>query len=451
MPTAPGAFPLLGHLPRFIRDPLQLLRALPEYGDLVCLRLGGLNAVVVCDPELTRQVLADDKTFDKGGQLYQRFQELAGDNVGACSHSRHRRQRRLVQPAFHPGRMPAYAQVMVEQFDAVSRHWADGQIIDVLHEAATTTVSMLGTTMFSDTIPSAVMRQTLEDLHTVMSGATWRMVAPMGADRLPTPGNLRYHRARARLRGTLDTLIAQRRASGIDNGDLISALLAAQDPDGAAMSDIEISDNALGFFIAGSETTANTLAWALHLLDLHPAVDARVYAEVDRVLQGRAPAHTDLAALDLTRRVVLETLRLMAPAWMFTRVISNDARLGTHDLPAGTTVVFSPYLVHHLPGPYPEPERFDPDRWLDERTPDRTSYIPFGAGARKCVGDKFALMELTLILARVVSKWRLRHTDNHAVRPALAAVLRPRKLRMRLDSREPRLPTPAPSPSPAAE
>ncbi|MFF3257297.1 cytochrome P450 [Actinacidiphila glaucinigra] len=177
-------------------------------------------------------------------------------------------------------------------------------------------------------------------------------------DRLPTPCNRSYLRARARLRDTLDQIIAQRLAEGTDQGDLLSALIAARDPEegGRGMSRAEISDQTIAFFLAGTETTAATVGWALDLLARHPEIEQRVHSEVDTVLGGAAATHTDLPDLTLTERVITETLRLRPPGWFITRLVSADTELGGHPLPAGATVAYSAYFIHHRPDPYDNPE-----------------------------------------------------------------------------------------------
>jgi cytochrome P450 len=314
----------------------------------------------------------------------------------------------------------------------------------VLAEMMTITSTTLAATMFADTLPPLVLRQALDDLTTLLAGIYRRMLIPPPLDRLPTPGNRRYHQARTRLRQTLTELITRRRASNTDRNDLLSALLSARDGDreggSQGLSDTEIADQAVTFFAAGAESTATAVAWALHLLTQHPDIYDRLHTEVDTVLAGRPATHADVPRLDLTHRVITETLRLWPPAWMFTRTVTADTQLGEHHLPAGTTIVYSPYLLHRHPGLYERPDRFDPDRWLPDRSQGlhRDAFIPFGAGARKCIGDTFALTEAILALATVTTRWHLHPLPDQQVRPAPVATLRPKNLRLRGLDRTPR-------------
>ncbi|MUN39626.1 cytochrome P450 [Actinomadura litoris] len=439
IPTVPGSLPLIGHMAALLRDPLGFLRTLPAHGDLVRLRLGPVDAVLVCDPDLILQVLRDDRTFDKGGPVFARLGEAVGDGLATCPHSRHRRQRRLVQPAFHPGRLPGYAEVMTGRIDAVTGSWRDGQILDVLPEMMTISVETTTAMIYSDALPGPVRRATLEDIGTVLAGAFRRMLTPPPLDRLPTPANRRYHRAIADLRATLGGVVDDRRGDDADRGDLLSALLASRDPGGGrGLTDEEIVDQAMTFLIAGTETTAAVLAWTMHLMAGHPDIEDRLHAEVDDVLGDRPATHAVLPELGMTGQIISETLRLLPPAWLFTRTATADTRLGLAGIPKGTTMLCSPYVIHHRADLYPHPERFDPDRWSPERRTalPRGGFLPFGAGARKCIGDRFGLTEATLALATIAARWRLEPLPGQDdARVALAATLRPRELRMRAAAR----------------
>jgi pentalenene oxygenase len=440
IPRAGGALPLLGHVVALLRDPLRFLTSLPAQGDLVRIRIGFLTAVVVCDQDLTCQVLIDDRTFDKGGPLFDRFREVAGNGVGSCPHSMHRRQRRLVQPAFHRTRLPGYAQTMTEEINTAAQSWRDGQVIDVLAEMSKLTARTTVRTMFTGTVSPATVDDVVHDVTVLIHGVYRRAFTPPPLDRLPTPGNRRYHRARARFRHTVATIIADYRATGIDHGDLLSILLITQDDPATAggesqgLSDTEISDQVITFLFAGLESTAMALGWALHELARHPDIRQRLHNEIDTVLSGTTATVDDLPRLELTARIITETLRLHPPGSMFTRTVSADTRLGGYPIPAGTTLVYSPYLIHHRPDLHPNPEHFDPDRWTGTQ-PARDTFIPFGAGARKCIGDTFAAIEASLALATITAHWELTHIPGTRVRPAMSAVLQPQGLRMRVSAR----------------
>lgn len=440
IPTARAALPLLGHIAALLRDPLGFFGSLPEQGDLVRIRLGPIEAVVVCDPDLTRRMLREDRAFDKGGPFYDRGREVIGNNLVTCPSVEHRRQRRLAQPAFHHSRFPGYAEVMADQAAAVTDGWHDGQVLEVFDEMVTITSKTLTATMFSDALSPRVLGEALNDVRCLVDEFTRRAITPKPLRRLPTPGNRRFDHAQARLRRTLDAVTAERRSTEIDHADLLSALIAAVDtdlPDGSGfLSDTELSNQTMMFFLAGSETTASALSWALHLVAAHPAIEQRLYEEVDRVLAGQRPAHTHLPELTLTTRVITEALRLWPPAWVFTRTTTADTELGTHPIPAGTTLVYSPFLIHRNAELYDKPETFEPDRWDPARPqPPRNAFIPFGDGPRKCIGEQFSLDEAVITLATIFSRWRLEHLPGPPIGPAVTVTLRPRGLRMRAIAR----------------
>ena len=449
IPVAPRGWPLLGHVVPLLTTPLAFVSSLPSLGDLVEVRLGPMKAVMVCDPELTRQVLVHDQVFDKGGPIFDRARDLVGDGLGTCPHSRHRRQRRLTQPAFHHGRLPAYARTMTEQIGTVVSGWHNGQDLDVLAEMQTLTQRVMLGTMFSTSLPAQVLQRSIGDVTTFVSGVTRRAVMPAWMRSLPTPANRRYQRAISRLKATVAAIITERQSRPSGGEDLLSALLAARDTeapgDSAAsgagrLSHAEACDQVITFFFAGAETLATTLAWALHLLASHPAVLDRFHAEIDTVLGGRMPSWDDLPHLELTGRIITETLRLYPSGGLVSRTVTSDTRLGGHLLPAGTSVLCSAYLIHHRPDVYPDPGVFDPDRWLaadDDRM--RGTYLPFGAGARICIGERFALTEAVLTLAAIAARWQLDPVPGSRVKPPAIVLMRPSGLRMRVRPRTARV------------
>ncbi|MFE4449271.1 cytochrome P450 [Streptomyces sp. NPDC056796] len=438
VPLAPQGLPLLGHALPLLRDPLAFIMSLSEYRTMVRVRLGPTSAVMVCDPALTRQVFLNDRVYDKGGPIYDRIREVIGDGLSTCSYTLHRRQRRLCQPSFHPTRLPGYGAVFAKAAGLKADSWKDGDVLDITQEMMTLTTRATMQTMFSGALPEETMRRALADTAVIVSAFFRRMMTPALLRQVPTPQKRRYDQARTRLADTIAQIIAERRADPTDHADLLSALVGAVDEESEdgrkQLSDAELADEALTFFLGGMETTAITLAWALHLLATNPDVQHRLQAETDEVLNGEEldPAH--LPSLGLAGRVVTETLRLYPPAWMMTRTLREDAELGGVQLKGGSTLVLSPYLLHRRPDLYTEPDRFDPDRWLDAQ-PDRATYIPFGAGPRKCIGDQFALTEAILALTAIVARWQLSPVGEQPFRPKVETSLSSRGLNLRLSER----------------
>lgn len=436
IPQASGKLPLFGHILLFLYDPLGFLNSLPACGDLVQVRIGPLTALVVCDPHLTHEVLTHDRTFDKGGALFERLREVFGNDIVSCPHSEHRRRRRVLQPAFHSTRLPGYAHIMTEQTTIVIGSWRDGQVIDVLDEMQAVTARIAAMALFGNALTEVGITEVLDDLTIIMAGVYQRMLTPALLDTLPTGANRRYTRARARLHQTAAEIIDSYRSSGVRHDDLLSMLLGREDD--RQPCDAEITGQVISFFLGSTETTASTLSWALYLLSRHPDVEERLHREVDAALFGAPATFADLPKLQLTNRIITETLRLYPPGWLLTRTTTTDTQLSGHPITAGTAVVYSPYIIHHRPDVYPKPDRFDPDRWDSEHItrPPRGGMVAFGSGARRCLGDTFAVTQATLCLATVAARWRLTSTTRtRPVRPRLGIVLNPRKLRMRTISR----------------
>jgi cytochrome P450 len=439
IPTASGALPLLGHALPLFNNPLAFLRSLPGYGDLVRIRIGPASAIMICNPDLTRTILLDDRTFDRGGPLIDRVQEVFGDDgMSTARHNTHRRLRRLAAPAFHRERLPGYAKSMTAQIDTITGSWRDGQVIDVLPEMLTLTIKVTAGTLFSGTFHSASVSQAITDIGTLLASMYRRAITPALLNSLPTPANRRFHQTLARLRHTIETIITERRADGTAYDDLLSALLAARDhadkESKQSLTDAEVRDQVVTFFFAGAETTASLLSWTLHLLADHPEIERQLHAEVDTVLAGAPATPEHVPQLELTSRIIIEALRLYPPVWISTRTVTTDTILGAHPLPAGTTIAYSAYLLHRRSDLYEQPERFDPDRWIGT-TPPPNAYIPFGGGARMCIGNQFGVLEATIALATITSRWRLTSVDHRPVHPTPAITLRPRALHARVTSR----------------
>jgi cytochrome P450 len=433
---APGAWPVLGHAPALRRRPLELLDSLPAYGDLVEIKLGPRPAFVVCHPELARQVLTDFRGFDRAGWLYDRLRAAMGNGLATAPHQDHRRQRLIMQPAFGREYLRGYVAVMQQEIAAAMDRWQPGDRIELVSEMFKLTTAVALRTLFSARLSSRGAEQLRQALDSFLRGFYVRAVLP-AAGRLPTPGNRRYARALASWRTQVTALInGYRQEQGTD--DLMSRLLAARDEQGQGMPDGELADQVALLVLAGGETTSAAVVWSLHLLDGHPQILQALQAEADAVLDRHIAGWDHLTQLDLTARVVREALRLFPPALAVPRTAVRETTLADRTLPAGSLVIFSPYVVHRLPGLYQDPTRFDPDRWLPAASgpaaPHRSSFLPFGAGPTKCIGEEFGLAEATLILASVAARWNVQPATK-TVTPAARAVLAPTAFPARLSRR----------------
>jgi pentalenene oxygenase len=345
-----------------------------------------------------------------------------------------------VQPAFHPARFPAYADVIRGQVDAVLDTWHDGQRIDLFAEMKVITARIGLLTMFTYMQPDWVLSQALRDSIVVMDGLFRRIVAPSFVNRLPTPDNLRFNRANARLRTVVDRIIDEYRRHGVNCGDMLSSMLNVEECSSSAgitaeeITNTDVHDEVTVFFLAAMDTTAAALAWTLTELMRHPDVRDRLLREFDSVLAGRPAGLDDLPKLTLTNQVAHEILRLHPPVWLLTRIVTTDTELAGRPVKAGTTLFISPYVVHQREEVFAHPGRFDPDRWAEPNLTRqaRSSLMPFGFGARKCIGSVFGMTELTLALTRIIPRWHLEPDPRDTARSSTSFVLSPRRSRARL-------------------
>ncbi|MFC8367619.1 cytochrome P450 [Streptomyces sp. NPDC057239] len=430
---APGIFPSVGHGIALFRRPLEFLNSLSAYGDLVEIRLGPMRAWVVCHPRLVHEMLRDTRTFDKGGPLYERLRALMGDGVVTCPHGDHLRQRRLLQPAFRPSSVAGLTGAMGEEAESVCRTWRAGRKVDVSAAMMALTTGAISRVLLSDSLDAARAAEVRDCLAGIVHGLFVRTVLPVDAlFRVPLPANRRYRDAVARLHRLVEAAIAERRA-GEPRDDLLGALLAAADTGEHGVTPGEVHDQLVSLLLTGSESPSLGLSSTFSLLAQHPEAERELHAEVDSVLDGRTlPTSDDLPRLPYTRAVISETLRHSPPGWLFTRSATRDVEFGGRRLPRGATVLYSPYLLHHAPSSFPDPERFRPERWLSGEHTDQPygAMVPFSAGSRKCLGDSFAMAQSTVAVATIARRWRLRHPPGPVAPVRPAVTLGPRSLRM---------------------
>jgi len=426
----------------FRRDPIAFLMSTArDFGDIACFGAGSQQYFLVNHPDHIKDILVTHHADFKKGRGLERAKRMLGNGLLTSEGPFHHRQRRLAQPAFHRDRIAGYADIMVNYADRLQRErWRKGQTLDIAKEMMHLTLAIVGKTLFG-TETEAEAEQVREALSETMKGFT-RAMLPFAEflDRLPLRRNRHYSRARNVLDSIIYRIIDERRRSGEDRGDLLSMLLRAQDEegDGGQMTDLQLRDEAITIFLAGHETTANTLTWTWYLLSEHPDIEQRLHRELDSVLAGRLPTAEDFPRLQYTEMVITEAVRLYPPAWILGRRALKDYKLGPYIVPAGAIVIMSPYVMHHDPRYFPDPFRFDPDRWMAEARAPRPqfSYFPFGGGPRRCIGEGFALMESIMVLATLAQKWSLRRAVDQPVALQPLVTLRPKHgMRMVLMSR----------------
>jgi cytochrome P450 len=421
-----------------IRDQLAYMTAAAEYGPLSNLPILYEPYVLVRDPELIQRSLAQGHTVMRKDRFTQELDRVMGQGLVTSEGELWRTQRKLVSHAFIPRRIRTYGDAMVAAAYRSLDDWSDGDEIVIYKAMAELTLDVVGRTLFD-----ADVRDTAKDV-----GDALHVISDYYADVLenpikppewwPSPRMIRFRKAVRNVDRIVSSMIEDRRKSGDDRGDLLSALLQAQDEDGGGMSDRQLRDECITLFLAGHETTSIALANTFYLLSEHPDVDARLHAEVASVLGNRRATSEDYERLAYTERVIKESMRLYPPVYTIGRQLLEDFELGGYTIEKGVTLLFAQWVTHRRPECFTDPLRFDPDRWHPERAKaiHKYAYFPFGGGPRICIGNHFAMMEAVLLLATLIRAYRFDLLPGQALELKPSVTLRAAKdLRMRLMSR----------------
>lgn len=410
------------------RDPIGFLtRCVAAYGDVVSFPLPGRPALLVNDPAAVDRVLRENhRAYGKDTVQYRSLAAVAGEGLLTADGERWRAQRRLVQPAFHTRTLEGVAGHVAAAVAATVREWdelTDGTRLDVDAAMMRLALDVVGRALLGADLRgegARLVAAVLSALDVVVARARSGVTAPAWA---PTPQNRQLTRALVSIDGAVERVVAERRARAEPGEDVLGLLMAAAqpDPEGERM----LRDEVVTLIVAGHETVASALTWAWHLLAGHPDAGDRLRAELDAVLAGEPPGWADLTRLPWTRAVVDETLRLYPPAWVVSRRAHAQDVLAGHQVPRGSLVLMSPYLLHRHAAAWPDPERFEPGRFLDAPAGPRPAYVPFGAGPRLCIGRDFALVEAVLVVAALAQRYQLSREPGHAVRADALVTIRP--------------------------
>ncbi len=411
-----------------------------RYGNISRAIVGTQTVWILNDPDYIHDVLVANAAKFAKGRALERAKIFLGESLLTSEGDIHRRQRRLVQPSFHRSRLRSYAETMTALAQRTRDQWNDGAIVDIAEEMNRLTLAIVGRTLFSTNVEAEA--KTIGEALTVMMSGFNRLMLPFAPLllRLPFPASRRIRKAHRTLDETIYRLIRDRRASGQDAGDLLSTLVFTEDADhpGERLSDEEIRDQAMTLFLAGHETTANALAWTWSLLAQSPNVDAKLAAELSSVLKGRPPTLEDIRQLPYVEKVAREGMRLYPPAWLVGRRAREDHEIGGYMIEAGNLVVASQWVMHRDARYYPDPTTFDPDRWTEPFTEalPKFAYFPFGGGPRICIGESFAWMELSLVIATLAQHWRFHVVPGFTPEPLPRITLRSKNgIKLRLERR----------------
>ena len=424
--------PVVGNIPEFRKDPVRFIsRVVREFGDVTRIDLAR-SAFVVNHPDGVKRVLHDNHTNYKKNFIYDRLRPLLGNGLLTSNGDFWLRQRRLAQPAFHRPRMSSFVELMVRHTHRMLERWdvyaRDGRVFDLHAEMTRLTLVIVGDSLFSIDLDRGAVQagHALTDAIAVI-GERFTSLAPSPLV-LPTPSNRRLGRAIDSLNAIVAEIIGTRRRSGETSGDLLGMLMETRDADtGETMDDQQLRDEVMTLVLAGHETTASGVSFAVYLLSKHPEIARRLALDVGSVLGGEPPTFDRLPSMRSVSQVSDEALRLYPPLWIIAREALDDDEIGGYHIPKGANVILVPYTTHRHKDFWENPEGFDPDRFTPESAKQRHRYafFPFAAGPRMCLGSHFAVMEMQIILSMVVQRFRLDLAPHYPFDLDAAVTLRP--------------------------
>jgi cytochrome P450 len=429
-PPGPRGLPLIGNLLALGKDPLDFFaETAKRYGDLVSLDLAGWQTLLVSDLPAIEKILVDDhRNYVKHRFFWRHVTAVFGKGLLTSEGESWQRQRRLAAPAFAGRQLLAYDSAMVALTRQMLDGWKDGEVIDIHPEMMGLTLRIAAKTLFDSEVERDIrdMDHAMNDLIVEVASRYKRPI--FVPDAIPLPGHLRYRRAIRTVERVVSSMIAERRASGLENrNDFLSRLMAARDEAGKPMSDTLLRDEAITLLLAGHETTALALSWTWFLLGQHPDAQSRMAAEIAEVLGDRPARADDLPTLKFTESVVTEAMRLYPPAWAIGRESTQPFELGGYSFPAGTTIFIIPWVLHRDSRYFEEPEAFRPERWMGSlaRELPRFAYMPFGGGPRICIGQRFAMIEAVLVLTTMAQRFSMEWQPDRKITPFPSITLRP--------------------------
>ena len=426
-------------------QPIRLFEHLKaSYGPISCYRFMGTYIVFLNDPQYVREILVNQASSFVKERTLQRMKILLGEGLITSDDPFHQRQRKLMAPAFHRQRIAGYAERIVSMSEANICGWKVGEVVDSNATMMKLSLEVIARTLFDTEVDDAI-RSINDETNLIMGLYNFLVAFPMieRVLHLPLPGVSAFRHSRERLDAIVGRMIDSRRAEMADGReerpDLLSLLVASRyEPDAEGeltpkgMTDVQIRDEVLTIFLAGYETVANALTWTWYLLSQNPEAEARLHRELDEVLGTgggrRSPTLQSYTSLRYTEQVFAEAMRLYPPAWAMGRRSTADITLGEYRIPAGAHFFFSQYVMHRSEEYFPDPLRFDPERFSPESKAGREkfTYFPFGGGGRQCIGESFAWMEGVLILATIAQRWKLEFTGSAAPIPQAKITLRPK-------------------------
>jgi len=432
VPRAPGGLPIAGHILQWRADPVKLLADAARQGDVVRLELPG-ETYFLSHPRHVKHVLQDNHQNYCKGWVFDRIKPYWGESLLTADGETWRQQRRRVQPSFKRDHTAAFAPIVTARTAEMLARWekvaAAGQPLALYNEMTELALVIIGDVLFGVdlwTDASEMARSEQSALAVLKKRVAALAPLPLW---VPTSDNRRFNHAMRLLNDRISEIVERKRTAADDGGTFLSMLMSARDAEtGAAMTDKQLHEEILGMLQQGHDTVGEALAWTWYLLSLHPEVERKLHHEIAEVVGDRVPAIADLPRLPYAHRILQESLRVYPPVWVIPRDAIKDDEIGGHRIRAGSTILLSPYITHRHPAFWENPEAFDPDRFLPERSADRPrhAYFPFGGGPRLCMGVDMAMMEMTLIMVMVVQRHRIHLVSGHREEPECILDMIPR-------------------------
>jgi cytochrome P450 len=429
----------------FLHDPIKSLQSISyKYGDISYFKLGRQDVYLINNPDYIEKVLVYDHGNFKKGRRLQIAKALLGEGLVTSEGDLHTRQRRIIQPIFHPKQITTYGKVMTDYASTLNMKWKDGATVDILKEMMHVTLSIICKSVLNYDVESET--EEVDRALTISRNYSKRLQNPLGQvlNKIPVLPNVKGARqARQKLDKLVYSLIKERR-EGLESNDknyddLLTRLIQAQDSTQSGSTN-KITDEVMTIFIAGHETTANALTWTFYLLSQNREIEKKLLEELESIFdRDSAPTVEDIPKLKFTEKVLRESMRLYPPVWSLGRFVASDYTLDKYTVPAGSTIMMSQYIMHRDPRYYNEPDRFDPERWSSEAKSSlpRFSYFPFGGGIRACIGESFAWMEGILLIATISRQWKMHLIPGHRVELDPGITLRAKYgMKMRLERRK---------------
>ncbi len=431
-PAGAAGFPLVGNMPEFARDPMKFISRLQqEYGDVAAFSLLGTKSVLISNPAaIDRVLLETGKRYSNGKSEADGMpHRILGNGLVTSEGDFWKRQRKLIAPAFHHQNIKQYAELIVDYGQDLAATWQNGAVRDIHQDMMTLTQRIIMKALFDvDVLENANEASEAFDAMMHSMGAEMKGPEAILPKFIPTPSRTNMKAGVAYINGLLLEIIEKRKAEGSTKADLLTVLMDARDDEGQPMSTEQLLDEIRTLYLAGHETTATTLSWAWVLLSRNPEAYAKLEAEIEQALAGRAPTADDVPNLPYCNAVIKEALRCYPVAWITRRIALEDVEIDGYQIAKGTSVFLSPWVVHHDARWYAEPDAFMPERWLKEKAelPPREAYLPFGGGPRICIGNGFAMMESVLLLATLLQHYHVALLPEHPVEIEMTGTIRPK-------------------------